>query len=270
MTASDFNYIIDQKTLDELQKEKEIDFIYKANNLFDGFLTNFYKDSLQNDNYFCQEIYEYNTEIEFNKLLEAWKITKSKFSALRVRFFWQKKNIQIIDKYQDDEKFFSFIELDHIPDEDNKERIIKKIQEEDRLNMFNLKDGNLFRVILIKKQKDNYILVISFHHSIIDGWSFSIILNFANETYLKISKKNQNHSFNENKVTDFNNVQSYLQSPLNKNYNYWKEKLKEIEEKIDLKILKNKSRIKENENGIDIFINEFFDIKDEKYFKILS
>ena len=48
------------------------------------------------------------------KLFDAWKMARKRFSALRTRFSYNDKLIQIIDRYDDNTEFFKYIEyLDH-------------------------------------------------------------------------------------------------------------------------------------------------------------
>ncbi len=51
------------------------------------------------------------------------------------------------------------IELDQNLDDDHKNKMIHKIQIEDRLNLFQLNKGNLFRVKLIKKNKNQFVSI---------------------------------------------------------------------------------------------------------------
>jgi amino acid adenylation domain-containing protein/non-ribosomal peptide synthase protein (TIGR01720 family) len=262
LTSSDVNYIIDNKYLDILQKEKEIDNIFKTNNLHDGFIYNYLNE--QNDAYFVQNIFEYNTSIKINKLLEAWKITKKRFKTLRSRFSWENKLIQIIDKYdENDNTFFEYIELDQTLTKDKIFEKLKSIQIEDRLNLFELNKGNLFRVKLIKENEIKYITLFSCHHTILDGWSCPLIFNFLNEIYLRLIN---NENFMVNDDEDFNNIQNYFQSSKNKNYNYWDKKIKEIEEKNDLKVFKNNQNLINNSNNE--FKNQLIEIDNEKYIRL--
>lgn len=48
---------------------------------------------------------------------------------------------------------------------------------------FNLETGPLFRVKLIRLDKDRYILVVTFHHIITDGWSNGIFTRELSELY---------------------------------------------------------------------------------------
>jgi amino acid adenylation domain-containing protein/non-ribosomal peptide synthase protein (TIGR01720 family) len=262
LTSSDVNYIIDNKYLDILQKEKEIDNIFKTNNLHDGFIYNYLNE--KNDSYLMQNIFEYNTSIRINKLLEAWKITKKRFKTLRSRFSWENKLIQIIDKYdENDNTFFEYIELDQTLTKDKIFEMLKSIQMEDRLNLFELNKGNLFRVKLIKENEIKYITLFSFHHTILDGWSCPLIFNFLNEIYLRLIN---NENFMVNDDEDFNNIQNYFQSSKNKNYNYWDKKIKEIEEKNDLKVFKNNQNLINNSNNE--FKNQLIEIDNEKYIRL--
>ena len=62
LTSSDINYIVDQKTLFDLQTKQEIENIFKTNNLQDGFIFNYLND--QNDSYLIQSMFEFNIEIK--------------------------------------------------------------------------------------------------------------------------------------------------------------------------------------------------------------
>jgi amino acid adenylation domain-containing protein/non-ribosomal peptide synthase protein (TIGR01720 family) len=264
VTSSDVNFIVDQKTIFDLQKEIEIEKIFKTNNLQDGFIYNFLNE--HNDDYFIQYILEYNTIIKIDKFLEAWKFTKKRYKTLRSRFSWEKKLIQIIDKYDDNDKsFFSFVELDPNLNENEKDKIIKNIQIEDRLKLFQLDKGNLFKVKLIKKRENLYLTLFSFHHTILDGWSIPIVLDFVNDIYLKLIN-NKNILININEDNDFDNIKSFIQMSKNKNYEFWNKKLKDIEEKNDLKIFKDKKSIESN--YFKEFQNEFIEITDEKYLNL--
>jgi amino acid adenylation domain-containing protein/non-ribosomal peptide synthase protein (TIGR01720 family) len=262
LTSSDINYIVDQKTLLDLQTKQEIENIFKTNNLQDGFIFNYLND--QNDSYLIQSMFEFNIEINIQKLKEAWKITKKRFKTLRSRFSWENKLIQIIDKYnENDNSFFELIELDQNQTDYDKDKIINNIQIEDRLNLFKLNKGNLFRVKLIKKNEKQYLTLFSFHHTLLDGWSITNVINFTNTIYLKLLK-DENILISDD--DDFDNFQNYLQLPKNKNYDYWNKKLHEIEDKNDLKWLKNNQSIKDDLSKE--FNNEYLEIKGDNYLKL--
>src|SRR5690606_28823931 len=64
-----------------------------------------------------------------------------------------------------------------------RESYIKDILKKDAEKSFDLQNGPLFRAYLIKISEDNYILKLSAHHIICDGWSFGIILENLSKIY---------------------------------------------------------------------------------------
>src|ERR1700733_5908814 len=109
--------------------------------------------------------------------------------------------------------------------------MIKQIQEEDRSEPFYLKQGNLFRVYLIKQKEDLYTCIFSNHHAILDGWSNPILLRYIHDTYLKLQDKEiillkVDPSYEES--------QKYIQEHQDDNKDYWNKYISQIEERSDL------------------------------------
>ncbi len=257
LTPSDIHYVIDHDRLNFLQSDTEIDNIFFLNNLQEGFIYQYFSVDRIKDSYFNQALFEINSPIESNKLFEAWKMARKKFSALRTRFSWNDYLIQIINKYDDNTEFFKYIEFDNNLEKSEIDSEIQKLKIKDRFNYFKLDVGNLLRIYLIKINETKYNCLISYHHTILDGWSIPILTNFVYENYIN------NLEIKEIKDDDFNNVQKYLQ--LNTNYEYWKTKLNEIQENIDLKLF---NRLNNDFKQLKKFNKKFFEINNEKYFKL--
>jgi amino acid adenylation domain-containing protein/non-ribosomal peptide synthase protein (TIGR01720 family) len=262
LTSSDINYIVDQNSLKIIQANLEIDSIFNLNNLQEGFIYNYIKSNKINDIYFYQVLYEFNTSIDSINFFEAWKLAKKRFSALRSRYFWKDNLIQIIDKYDENIEFFKYFELDNNLNENEVYLKIQEIKAKDRLNFFKLDEGNLFRVILIKINGNKYVSLLSFHHTILDGWSIPILTNFVYENYLNLLDKQEINIIK--KDNDFINVQKYLK--INTKYEYWNKKLNEIEENIDLKLFT--SIHNQIEKSITSSKKEIFKITTDKYNKL--
>ena len=152
MTSNDINYIIDQKSLKNIQSNTEIDYIFNLNNLQEGFIYHYLTGDKVNDIYFNQALFEFNTHIDSNKLFEAWKMTRKRFSALRSRYLWHDNLIQIIDKYNENIEFFKYIEFDKNLNDNEINSKIEEIKSNDRLNFFKLDEGNLLRILLQNNQ----------------------------------------------------------------------------------------------------------------------
>ena len=167
------SFMISQEHLEKIQELKEIEGIYLANSLQQGFIYHALNQGDIDDAYLVQSIWEYNNPLEINLLQEAWSCAQKKFSSLRLRFSGEEELVQIIDKEENLD--WRYIDLSK---EEDKAIKIKKIQEGDRRQQYILEQGNLFRVYLIKQKEDLYTCIFSSHHVILDGWSGPILLGY--------------------------------------------------------------------------------------------
>ncbi|MCK4259494.1 MAG: amino acid adenylation domain-containing protein, partial [Halanaerobiales bacterium] len=69
----------------------------------------------------------------------------------------------------------SIVVKDHIPVEDREKEISKFIKDETK-RPFDLENGPLFRITLLKLGEEDFVLCITMHHIITDGWSFGIFM----------------------------------------------------------------------------------------------
>ena len=187
LTASDIDNVISQEYLDKLQESREIEGVYLANSLQQGFIYHALNQGDVDDAYRVQIIWQYNNKLEVDKLKKAWSYAQARYPSLRLRLTWQEELIQVIDK--EGSLDWRYIDLTEEQDIQIQELHIKKIQEEDRLEAYKLEQGNLFRIYLIKQSEDLYVCIFSSHHAIIDGWSNPILLGYVHDTYLKLQDK---------------------------------------------------------------------------------
>ncbi|MDD9337855.1 MAG: amino acid adenylation domain-containing protein [Rickettsiaceae bacterium] len=229
LTVSDIDNVISQEYLDRLQEHREIEGVYLANSLQQGFIYHTLNQGDVDDAYRVQIIWQYNNQLAINKLKEVWGYAQAKFSSLRLRLEWAEELIQIIDK--EGNLDWRYIDLSEEQDFTIQEFTIKQIQEEDRLEVYDLQQGNLFRVYLIKQREDLYTCIFSNHHAILDGWSNSILLGYIHDTYLKLQDKEIilleiEQSYQE--------AQKYIQKHQEDNKDYWNKYISQIEERSDL------------------------------------
>ena len=228
LTVSDVGEIISQEYLDKLQGSREIQGVYLANSLQQGFIYHFLNQGDIDDAYLIQTIWQYNNELVVEDLKEGWSYAQKKFASLRIRFAWEEELVQIIDKYGSlDWRYIDISDLDS-----KSQRLeIKQIQEKDRQEAYDLKLGNLFRVYIIKQKEDLYTCIFSNHHAILDGWSVPILIGYIHDIYSKLR--------NDNKISlsidnSYEHTQKYLQEHSNDNKDYWNNYLSQIEEVVDL------------------------------------
>lgn len=229
LTVSDVNNIIDQGYLDKIQSSREIEGVYKAGSLQEGFIYHALSQGDVDDAYRVQMLFEYNHKVDAEKLKEAWESAQRKYSTLRLRFAWDEELVQIIDKKGSVD--WRYIDLSD-EKENTQDLYIKEIQKDDRREAYDLGRGCLFRVYIIKQKEDLYTCLFSSHHAILDGWSNPILLGYIHESYLrmvdgKIPVERRDYSYEAS--------QKYLQEHEQDNNKYWEEYVSQIEERADLK-----------------------------------
>jgi amino acid adenylation domain-containing protein len=118
--------------------------------------------------------------IDINFFQEAWQVVINSNQALRTLFRWEKiKNpVQIVLKKNPLKlKFYDFSD-----NGGETEKRVEKLKEDDRKAKFYLHEIP-FRVTVGKTAKDHYVVLISSHHILYDGWSNGIILQELLQVY---------------------------------------------------------------------------------------
>lgn len=226
LTPSDIGNIVDKSYLDSIQECREIESIYLANSLQQGLIYHFMNQGEFDDAYHVQLVWDYNTKIDISKMKQAWEFALRSFSALRLRFEWSDELVQIIDKKG--ELDWRFIDLSTKDNES--ELIVKNIQEEDRKESYDLINGKLWRIYLIKRGKGVFSSILSNHHSILDGWSRPILLSFVHQIYLDFLRGKGGKMPQD----PYPKVQEYIQEHRSDFEAYWKGALSQVDGRPDL------------------------------------
>ncbi|MBF0120184.1 MAG: amino acid adenylation domain-containing protein [Desulfobacterales bacterium] len=225
-TPSDFDTVkISQSLLDKLQSKYEIDSIYPANSLQQGFIyhaLSYPKD----DAYRIQIMFDYYNKLDAELLKKGWEIVIKIYPIFRTFFNWEEELIQITDKKVHLNWFYH--DISNISD---KCTALKDIQEKDRKREFNLKVPGLFRLYLIKQSEEHYTFLTTVHHSIFDGWSTPFLLKKVHDIYKKLVKAE------EVKITEdrvYLDAQEYFSRNRKVVDKYWEDKIKVIESVNDI------------------------------------
>lgn len=181
LTLSDIGGITSKGYLDEIQREKEVECVYLANSLQQGFIFHSLNLGAVDDAYHVQIAWSYLNSLDLSKLKEAWSCAQRKFCALRLRFAWKEELVQIIDKKGELEWVYN-----DFSKEPDKELLVAELMAGDRKRPFDLSKGNLFRVYLVKMDEEEYKCVFSSHHAIMDGWSMPILIKYIHDTYVQL------------------------------------------------------------------------------------
>ncbi|EKD45764.1 MAG: hypothetical protein ACD_69C00150G0001, partial [uncultured bacterium] len=232
--AKDSDEDTNQKYLYKIQKNKEADEVYLANNLQQGFIYHASRYGKTDGSYLLQFYWQYKSPIDENKFRRAWELVQKKYPSLRLKFAWGKELIQIIDKNQ--KLKFRYIDLTNLNIKTDYEcqYQITNITTKGRREHYDLRKGSLIRIYLIKFSENNYYCLCIIHHIILDAWSASLLLSSLHEIYSQLL---ENHLPQISEDVIYKKVQKYLQAHKNENQLYWSDCLKQIEDRVDLKSL---------------------------------
>ncbi|MCS4304598.1 non-ribosomal peptide synthetase, partial [Chryseobacterium sp. BIGb0232] len=241
LTGSDVDHVVEKTQLSAIQEKGEIEGVYLANSLQEGFVYHALNQGETDDAYRVQLMWEYRAKINTEKLKNSWKLTQAQYPTLRVRFDWNGEIVQVIDKKG--ELDWRYQDISALSEEEQ-EKLIKEITHNDRFEGYDLTKGNLFRVYLFKRNEEYYSCLFSNHHAILDGWSMPVMMNSVHEAYL--SQVN-----NEEYVLSIDQAyaasQKYLQVNKKAGRSFWDQYMTLLEDQEDLKSL-----VKEDQRQIDL------------------
>ncbi|MBD2812906.1 hypothetical protein ID853_19035, partial [Xenorhabdus sp. Vera] len=107
---------------------------------------------------------------------QAWALASLRFPTLRTAFNWAEEVLQIVTEgisiYPAN---FDMEDISQLPEETWNDAI-DTIQRYDRTLPFDLRQPGLARFTLIKQHQQRVTVLITLHHSIIDGWSYPVLL----------------------------------------------------------------------------------------------
>jgi len=144
--------------------------------LQEGMLFHYLNDSIgacNRDMYFEQLSIDITGRIDIENFEKAWNRVVETNEVLRTVFRWEKMKtpIQLVLKeHKIKPLYYGFPGGEDV----KKAGIIEKIKTKDKEKIFNLQEVP-FRITLGKIEKDRFVMLVSHHHILYDGWSTGII-----------------------------------------------------------------------------------------------
>ncbi|HMS64575.1 MAG TPA: amino acid adenylation domain-containing protein [Ignavibacteria bacterium] len=128
------------------------------------------------DAYIDQFCYDLSGDLNEEILKNAWTEIIKRHGVFRTSFQWKgiSKPVQIVNK--EAELPWKFNDWSNLSEEERNSDF-KKFLEKDRSEVFSMEKAPLMRCTLIKLTESKYKFVWTFHHIIMDGWSYPIIQN---------------------------------------------------------------------------------------------
>lgn len=167
-----------QTDADTADRKRNIENIYPLAPLQEGIL---FHTLLTADTgiYMPQMAYYLSGEIDADRLCAAWESVLARHSALRSAVHWEERNepFQIVYRTLP----LSWESLDWRGEDAEAE--LARLFAQNRARPFDLRKPPLFRLHLARIAEDRFILVVCFHHIILDGWSTARLLQDVMATY---------------------------------------------------------------------------------------
>lgn len=243
LTPSDIDHAVPAEYLAELQSEIEIESIIAANSLQRGFVYQAISHGRDDDAYTVQMKWSYAVQIDVDAFREAWRLAQREFPTLRLRFGWRDDIVQIIDAASSVDLYYYDLSEETV---DDQEAAIEQVRLADRSKPYDLSAAALFRIYLLKLGDRHFICLFSHHHSILDGWSNTLLLGRVHELYEDLIG-----GLPKLKAPDrsYLSAQKFLQEHRNDHLVWWRTHLAQHDLRMDLQgLLRPKAR----ESGLRI------------------
>ena len=162
---------------------KNIEDILSLTPMQEGMLFH-YLENKEGSQYFEQLSLEISGEIDEQYFQQAWTHVVATNEMLRTRFQWEKikEPVQIIQAHHPLKINIYDFSRENVNGKKITGQLIAEARREDRKNKFDLHEVP-FRVSLYKLKPGKYLVLISQHHLLYDGWSTAIILKEFLEAY---------------------------------------------------------------------------------------
>lgn len=203
----------------DLKEMGEPEKIYPLSPMQEGMLFHSLYNS-KSHAYFEQLTISARGMIDLALLKESFQILFQRYDVFRTVFIHENvtRPRQIVLNDQMPEDIFQLRDLSHLSElEQNK--AVTEILEKDRSHGFDLEKEFPVRVLIIKKDQENYQIVWDYHHISMDGWCLSIVIGELVHIYTALS---QNQLIQLRKPTPYMNyIQWLMDQDLAEARDYW-------------------------------------------------
>ena len=165
--------------------------IFGITPLQEGLLFHYLKHEGESTQNFEQICLYMSGSLDFQKIVSAWSTVVRQNEMLRTVFRWKKlsKPVQITLK-----EAAPNIRLEDLSgfSKEKQDQLVKEIQQKDKASLFDLEKVP-FRVCIIKTDENHFIMMLSNHSIIYDGWSNGVMLKEFFKGYLALMKGQTSH-----------------------------------------------------------------------------
>lgn len=182
--------------------------------------------------YFEQFTYEMKGPIDVDAYRAAWEKTVARNAILRASVHWEGLNEPVQAIHGDAAPEFTIVDLRDIADKAEQKSRIETYIHEDRVRGFELDRAPLIRMALFRLAEDESLLLLSYHHLILDAWSLFILLK---ESMIFYDHDGRNTEIPLAKPRNFRRyVEAQRQRDLSETRAFWGETLAGLEARTSL------------------------------------
>ncbi|MFJ7922610.1 condensation domain-containing protein, partial [Lysinibacillus fusiformis] len=203
-------------------KQQMIKDIYPLTPLQEGIGFYFLDDPNQSI-YYERFILSCEGEIDIDILQQAVQKLVDRHDILRTVFQFKrtKRPLQVVLKKRSIEVVFH-----NLTDDPFKQQNLQSLIDEDMKRGFDLEQEMLLRVQVFQMSRKTFKLFLSFHHIILDGWSFAILMKEMLSTYIALK---QNKALELSEPMQFSHYIQWMMQQNKKDLQYfWQNYLSEI------------------------------------------
>ncbi|HLZ86559.1 MAG TPA: amino acid adenylation domain-containing protein [Puia sp.] len=183
LTPSDLTYKdLPVTQLDDLQRQYQIEDIYPLSPMQEGMLFHSLLEPAA-DHYFVQLVCRLNGTVDIGSVENALNDIIARYAILRTIFLYKgyERPLQLVLKER-------VISIDYIDIREEAmvkpaDEIVHDYQLQDRTRKFDLSGGELMRLTVLRLTDNEYRLIWSFHHILMDGWCMGIIIQEFGKLY---------------------------------------------------------------------------------------
>ncbi|WP_327195511.1 non-ribosomal peptide synthase/polyketide synthase [Paenibacillus alvei] len=192
LTPSDV--LLQDVTVEELERLAEhtaalgeLENVYTLTPLQKGMLFHSLLDA-DSEAYFEQVTFDLNGSLNVEAFTQGLDTLVQRNEALRTNFItgWRDEPIQVVFRERKCEVYFE--DIRSASDEDP-EKTIADFVSADKANKFDLAQGSLMRVTVLRTGDESYHVIWSHHHILMDGWCMSFMIKEVFDTYFAFQEK---------------------------------------------------------------------------------
>ncbi len=177
----------------------------------------------ENPFYHYAEAYNFKGKLEVESLIKSFYIAAHRHDILRIKVVFE--NGRAFQQVNDKPLFeISEHDLRSLP-ESELEKVSRDLAIKEARRSLESPDGYLTRISILRLKEDEFLVVLTMHHIIMDKWSMHLLQNEIAEYYRKLANGEEvNFSPLEIQYADYAYSQS-LRKPNLENLTYWNKKL---------------------------------------------